>query len=243
MSFYDELSKVYDVLFPEDEVTSDFLESRSKVDYKVLDIACGTGSYAKKVALTSMHVDGIDLDNNMIKLAKEGLSLKNVEFYQGDMTKIKELFEKESYGLVYCIGNSIVHLENISLIERLFEDVYNLLIKDGTFIVQIINFDSIIEKGYKKLPQLENEEKKVKFQREYKYKKEDNIMEFETDLAIKEKEVIRHYYNKIPLVPLKRQELLELYLKVGFKDIKLYGDFNLESFIEPSTYLVIEGTK
>lgn len=71
MSFYEELSRVYDIVFPAEEKTINFLIKNNEKSLRVLDIACGTGSYSAAIAKLGYVVDGVDIDTNMINIAKK----------------------------------------------------------------------------------------------------------------------------------------------------------------------------
>ncbi len=242
MKFYKELSKVYDIVFPKDEKTLKFLLKDIKGNSKVLDLACGTGTYSLALALKGHRVDAIDLGDEMIKLAK-GKGGLYANFALGDMTKFKEEFPEERYDLVYCIGNSIVHLKNKERIYKFIEDIYDVLIDDGALIVQIVNYDRIIKHDIKALPTIEKPEKGVSFIRNYNYKQDEEVVEFKTELIINKNDTEERFENSVDLIALKKDEIREIFHKAGFKDIQVYGGFSEEEYTNESFALVIKGMK
>lgn len=67
-------------------------------DAKVIDIACGNGSLALKMAVNAAHVTGIDLSPGMIKYAKrraERAGAKNVSFIEMDASDLSGFANKE----------------------------------------------------------------------------------------------------------------------------------------------------
>ncbi len=242
MKFYKELSKVYDTVFPKDEKTLNFLLKDLKSNSKVLDLACGTGTYSLALALKGHRVDAIDLDEEMIQLAKGKAGLY-ANFAQGDMTKLQEEFQGKKYDLVFCIGNSIVHLKSKEKIEKFIQDIYEVLTDDGALTVQIVNYDRIIKHDIKALPTIERPEKGVKFIRNYDYKKEEGKVEFQAELIINKNDKEEICENSVDLIALQRDEINDMFYKAGFKDIKIYGNFSEEEFNEDSFALVIKGMK
>ena len=226
MKFYKELSKVYDTVFPKDEKTLRFLLKDLKSNSKVLDLACGTGTYSLSLALKGNRVDAIDLDEDMIQLAK-GKGGLYANFVQGDMTKFREEFQGKRYDLVYCIGNSI----------------YEVLIDEGALTVQIVNYDRIIKHDIKALPMIDRPEKGVKFIRNYNYKQDEEKIEFQTELIINKNDDEERFQNSVDLIALKKDEIKGMFHKAGFKEIEVYGGFSEEDFIEESFALVIKAVK
>lgn len=242
MKFYKELSKVYDIVFPKDETTLKFLCKALNHNSKVLDLACGTGTYSVALAQKGHRVDGIDLDEEMIALAngKGGLF---ANFKVGDMTRFHEVFDSEKYDMVYCIGNSIVHLKNKGKIENFITDIYKNLNEEGTLIIQIVNYDRIINQNIKSLPTIDRHEKGVKFIRNYNYREHEEKVEFQTELIIYNDSKEEKLSNSVDLIALRKNELEEMLKKAGFKTVKAYGGFSEELFSEDSFALVVKGVK
>lgn len=242
MKFYKELSKVYDIVFPRDETTLKFLCKNLKGNSKVLDLACGTGTYSAALAQKGHRVDGIDLGEEMIAQAK-GKGGLFADFVVGDMTKAREVFTGKKYDFIFCIGNSIVHLKNKEKIETLIQDSYDMLIDEGALVIQIVNFDRVIINNVKSLPTIDRSEKGVKFVRNYNYEKDQNKVEFNTELLISKDDKVEKYENSVDLVALRMEDLKAMFEKAGFMDIKIFGDFSEEEFCDNSFALVIRGIK
>ncbi|MFW5799595.1 MAG: class I SAM-dependent methyltransferase [Spirochaetota bacterium] len=65
-----------------------------KEDSKVIDIACGTGALVFELAKKSRYVMGFDLSEDSIAynlFKKDKYNIDNVDFLQGDATKLSEL--------------------------------------------------------------------------------------------------------------------------------------------------------
>jgi glycine/sarcosine N-methyltransferase len=243
MKFYDELSKVYDIVFRKDEETVRFLKSGLKDVAKVLDIACGTGTYSIELAKDGHGVSGIDLDSEMIALANVKAQGLDAKFIQGDMTKVKYIFEWESFNSVFCIGNSLVHLQDRQTIKQQIIDIYNLLERNGSMVLQIINFDRIINKNITSLPTIDRKEEGVKFIRNYRHVDNKSLVYFETELIISKDGKDEVYKNSVPLLAIQSEELVAIVRKAGFREINIYGDFSKNSFDEDSYALILQAIK
>lgn len=242
MKFYKELSKVYDIVFPKDEQTLKFLLKELRGNSKVIDLACGTGTYSLALALKGHRIDAVDLGEEMIKLARVKAGLY-ANFVVGDMTRIKDIFPGERYDFAYCIGNSIVHLKNKEKIQEFIKDIYDVLGEDGKLIVQIVNYDRIIKQDIKSLPTINSPEKGIKFIRNYNLDEDKEKIEFKTELVVKRDDKEEIYENSVDLIALKKEELEDMFVKAGFKGIKVYGGFSEEEFNNESFALVIKGIK
>ncbi len=65
---------------------------------KVIDIACGNGVLARKIAAKAAHVTGIDLSTEMIDYARkqsEKAGIKNLEFVEMDATDLSGFKDQE----------------------------------------------------------------------------------------------------------------------------------------------------
>lgn len=242
MSFYSELCKVYDIVFPKDEEVVTFLEGQLKKQGNVLDLACGTGNYSIALGEKGHKVIGIDLDEEMIKLANKKNKNSNVTFYAIDMKNFKEI-NNEKYNLIFCIGNSLVHLSNTNEILDLLKNAYLKLEDKGKLIIQIINYDRILEKDIAALPTIDRKDKDVKFIRDYSYSQSKDILYFNTELIISSSGKEEIYKNSVPLLPLKSQKIIDLVKTAGFSEIKSYGSFNKEAYNKDSYVLIVEATK
>lgn len=75
---------------------------------KVLDIGCGYGYVAQKVASKASLVTGIDLDKRNLNKGMKNYQLKNLKFVYGDATKYKF---KEKYDYV-ILSNVLEHIDD-----------------------------------------------------------------------------------------------------------------------------------
>ncbi len=248
MAFYQELSKVYELVFPLSNETLNFIENNLKKGSKVLDLACGSGEYSIRLSKDGYEVYALDLDEAMIlKLTKKaednGLSLTAVT---GDMLQAKELVPSKLQG-IFCIGNSLVHLTSTNKIGELLNKLYSMLLPDGILIIQILNYDRILDQRISKLPEIKivtQDSKEISFKRFYSFPKDSITISFDTLLKIKENNNIESFENSIPLLPLRSLELHRLLTSAGFKNIELYGSFSGEAFEKEKSFpLIIKAAK
>lgn len=236
MNFYNVLSKYYDVIFTKDENTVNFLKGDLQINSKVLDVACGTGTYSIALGEEGVKVQGMDLDEEMINKAIAKNNNSNVRFIAGDMLKLENIYEAHSFHKVFCIGNSLVHLSTKEEIEKAIEQMYKVLKKEGTLVIQIINYDRILSKNIKALPTILREEQGVEFVRKYELNGEGKII-FLGQINIEEDG--NSYENGVELIPLQSEELKQMLLKIGFKNIEFYGSFKKETYNKEESYALV----
>jgi len=237
MGFYEELSKYYDVIFPAGEEQICFLKEVLGIPPKaVLDIACGTGGYSLELAKLGYSVTAADLDAEMLrrlsdKVREEGLPIRLIQANMLDL----ESSLSDKYNLAFCIGNSIVHLDNLSQIKDFLVSVKKLLHNDGGLVIQIINFDRILLRDIRNLPAIEDKKLGLTFERNYQYDRQKNIIYFKTKLSVDN----AVYENEIPLYPLLQDELVDAVMSAGFKKIKLFGDFSGNEFDKYNSFMLV----
>ncbi|KNF09499.1 methyltransferase domain-containing protein [Gottschalkia purinilytica] len=245
MGFYEELSKYYDIVFPTSMMTVKFISDRVKKHSKILDIACGTGNYSIELSKLGYKVDGVDLDDEMINNALNKANENNlkINFKAGDMRDIHNILKDESYDMVFCIGNSLVHLQSLKEIEELIKNIYQITRENGKIIIQIVNYDRILDFNIDYLPTISDKDKGIEFIRKYDYDDKDKKVYFNTELVVKRDERKESYTNSIPLFPLRVSELEDILKNIGFKRIELYGSFKEDKYTKDSFHTIVVAEK
>lgn len=221
--FYTEISKYYDYIFPVSNAKLSLIRELAGDKPKdILDVACGSGGYSKKLKNLGYNVTAIDLDKSMISQLKE--ADMEIDTRVLNMLDIDKLHKK--FDLIFCIGNSMVHLNDNAEISRFLEKCKNSLKPGGYLLVQIVNYDRILEKNIKSLPTIENKEVGLIFERYYEYLPEDHKIDFKTVLKVDGLNLENH----VLLHPITSKEFVGLLEKLGYKNIHMYGNFNKDVY-------------
>lgn len=239
MSFYTSISDYYRMMFPLNPKQIQFVKDRisNPQEMSLLDIGCGTGDLSLELATSFEKVVGIDLDSAMLNAArKEAKKIKNIKFHQLNMMDIKSRFGPDAFDAILCFGNTLVHLENTSAILDFFMQINSILKEGGKFLLQIINYDRILDHNIDSLPTLDNNH--INFVRNYHYWKDRHLIEFETILTIKSTNQV--ILNNIPLFPIRQSEIEKLLFQAGFKTIQFFGDFMGDPLLPESIPMIIE---
>ena len=226
--FYTSIANYYEEIFPIGPAKVKFLMKGNPKT--ALDIACATGETMKALQDEGIKVSGIDLDETFVEMAKE----KNLDVKKLNMLELDEI--KEKFDLLYCIGNSIAHLKEYNEIRKFLEKAYERINSNGRIVIQFINFEKFLgqedENGYLgSLPDIKNDE--FIFHRFY-FKEKEHIR-FNTRLIVND--IIIE--NNEMLFPLLKDEVVSMMLEIGFKNIKVYGNFKGEEFDEKVSQPVI----
>jgi glycine/sarcosine N-methyltransferase len=144
---------------------------------------------------------------------------------------------------VFCIGNSIVHLGSADQIRNAIMQMKGLLNADGTLILQIINFDRILQKGITSLPTISNPERKLEFKRDYSLDESSGLIHFDSILTVEENDRTTKLENRVDLYPLRSRNLQEILDGVGFRTISFFGGFNEETYEPADSFLLVASAK
>ena len=248
MDFYESISAWYDHIFPVDPQAVRFLSGRARAGCRVLDLACGTGGHAVQLAHLGYRVTGVDLDAAMIGLAQAKAAEAAAaggpagearpEFQALDMREAGRSLPP-GYGLIYCIGNSLVHLESEQAIGSVLADCRSLLEPGGHLVVQILNYDRIVSRHVVELPTLVSQDPRLSFVRRYDYSAGDRVVMFRTELTVREPGGERTVANTVPLWILKKEALERLARAAGFFDREAFGGFGGEPLGPDSLPLIL----
>ncbi len=226
MKFYQQFSSYYDHIFPLKKQKLNFIKDNIVKQGPILDLATGTGSYAIALAEEGYQVKGLDLSPRMISIAKNKAYEADVkvDFRAEDMKRIDQIYQGDNFSLISCIGNSLVHLDNEDEIKQVLRKIYKLLQSGGRLLIQIVNYDRIINKDIDSLPSIKGQNGLIKLIRDYEFI-EDKV-KFKTKLITLRGE----FKNHVLLHPLQSDKLREILKGVGFRKIDFYEDFNYSRY-------------
>lgn len=184
---------------------------------------------------------GIDNDSCLLDIALE--KKKKIDsdavFLNSDMRKIEEVFERERFDLITCMGNTMVHLGSNAELCRFFDSVNSLLKKGGTFAGQIVNYDNKITQGDSAFNEIERDD--FIFIRGNKVIEQGEKIEFSGELILKE--TGEKFMNTVSLYPVNSYAVRRGLEGSGFNLIRFYGNFDREDYEEASNALIFIAEK
>ncbi len=222
MSFYSDFAEHYEEVFPFRGETYAFLKRHLPIGARrVLDVGCGTGHYCGKLAEEGFEATGIDLDPEMIVQARR--TYPAAVFLTMDMTAIGEL--GGSFDAAFCIGNVFSHL-GPGQRSRFLSVLTVVLRPGGTWIVQTVNWDRILEAGETSFPERRLPSSGLVFRREYRDVTTDRVR-FLTRLASERGMV---FEGETILYPLAATTRDALHHEHGLHPEARFGDFREAPF-------------
>ena len=182
--------------------------SNVKGGEKVLDLACGNGRLLESLKGKSIEYLGIDLSEELIKLAKNNYI--NNDFEVGDLMKLnKFIIRNKKYDYVFCLA-ALQHVPGKEARLKVLKDAKLLLSDKGTFVISNWNLweskhqKKIFKQGILKILGLN----KLDFK--------DLIFFWKDKNGDKKSKRYYHAFTK--------RELLGLAKRAGFKNIKVEKD-------------------
>jgi SAM-dependent methyltransferase len=132
-NYYDKFYHIKNYKMEVDFILQIFKKYKIKVR-NILDVGCGTGSHDKLLSLKGYHVTGVDLNEEMLKIARK--KVRNGIFIKGDMRSLDSVVSKQ-YDAVILLFNSIGYNTNKRDFRKTLKGVYNHLRKGGVFIFDL----------------------------------------------------------------------------------------------------------
>lgn len=111
---------------------------------RVLDVGCGTGNFSIKLAEMGCKVIGVDVSEEMLKIAREKIREKglNIEFHQIDVYDIS--FNDNEFDAVF----SMAAFEFIKEPKQAYNEMFRVLKPGGQLLIGTIHRDSSWGKLY-----------------------------------------------------------------------------------------------
>lgn len=101
----------------------------------LLDVGCGAGYFARKMAHRGARVVGVDISSRMIEHARnqEAMTPLGIDYRVGDAAEIDTLFPAGSFDA----ATSCVALQDMPEVARVLRAVYSVLRPQGRFVASI----------------------------------------------------------------------------------------------------------
>ncbi len=204
---YARMARYYDTIYAK------IVDYRSQVGYlekilakhmrkrpeSILDVACGTGNYTFVFARRGYRATGIDISDEMLRIAREKAPMKtNPQFFKMDMRKI-DLQAKHDVAVVLFGGFG--YLLERDEVGEFFESVTKQLNKGGLLVFEFWQDSAILPaatrpSGQKTWDRVEDGKKSIIRLNMSKYDAQSNILAISFDfyvLDIRRKELIDRF--------------------------------------------------
>ena len=227
MGFYSQFAEYYEAVFPFREEVHAFLKSLLPVGRRrILDTGCGTGHYCGRFAADGHEVVGIDLDPQMIEVARRHYPAPT--FHCMNMLEIGRL--TPPFDLIFCVGNVAPHLTQEEF-SGFLGTVERILRPGGQWIFQVVNWDAILGLDSHTFRVRTLGTRNATFHRQYREISAARVR-FLTRLVADNRIV---FEGDVWLYPMRTEVVLEVHRERGFDLIGHFADFQRAPFDAAST--------
>lgn len=231
MKSYSDFVQFYEDIFPFRIKTFEFLNSYFQPEFKtVLDLGCGTGSYISRFTSIAEKAVGIDNDAEMINFAEKKYT--EAEFHKMNVLDLEKLNGK--FDLIYSIGNVVSHL-SFEDQKKLAANLSEKINKNGIWIFQTVNWNSVLQKKYQKFNPITKEDKSLKFIREYRNISPEKVTFY---LKLEENDEIV-FEEEDDLYPFQAEKYIEIYSSSGFSLLDHFGNYEKQIYSDESPANII----
>ena len=245
---YDIEHEYYDILF--DDLNHDYkfyLDMAKHHGTPILECMCGTGRILLHLAGQGLAVDGFDLNDRMLNLAKEKIvrepdDVKNkIHIWKDDLRDFKA---SKKYNLIIIPFSSFLHILTKEDRLQAFAMVKNALADGGVFIVDIFNPDmtrpeNVLRFDRGKIKQIpETGETLARFYSQ-QFNREKQTMEVQYIYDRTDSQgIVRRKFNTMEIAYLFYQDMKELAEETGLSIVQVYGDHDKSEFTEKSPTMI-----
>lgn len=228
---YDAFSGVYDILMSDadydgrTEYICEIFKRLGKKPSLLLDLCCGTGSFAIRLATKNIGVIGVDISPDMLDCAKK----------RSDCCKAEVLYlcqsaaELDLYGTVdgaICCLDSINHITDPSELQEAFNKVSLFLEPNCPFVFDVNTPYKHREVLADNTFVIENGDVYCVWQNSYF--EEDEITEIKLDFFIKENGAYKRSTQLIEERSYPLEAIKAMLTKAGFETVGIYKDMTFE---------------
>jgi len=233
MDFYRALSEYYDEIFPLKEPQKIFLHDYLSQEAltSVLDIGCGTGTFALEISQGGVKVLGVDLSDEMVEISKKKAQERGIiaSFAKADMRDLSEI-QGEFEGIL-CLGNTIAHVSGETELNQVLAQFRE---KGAHLLLQTVNYDRILANQVKELPIIKTNH--LTFYRFYTYRVDGKI---DFSMRIEFPETKQEVSGVNILFPITSSVLKRAMQDTGWEISGLWGSYDREPWTENSPATIV----
>ena len=232
LSIYKQYPELYDYLFggeKEDELEFlmwIFAFLNLDKSSPILDMGSGTGRLLLPLTKEGYNVQGMEPYQGMNDIAKNKAKNQEIEV-KVENGSFQTLNNEEKYSLIYSINGTMAYLKDINEYEESFSNVARALKPDGFFIVDLMNFFSLI-KNYK-YPEIQNlvfDKKKILALTNHEVDYENEMWIHKSSIFIQQEDSWNKVDDVHRLNMVNRKELILYGQGAGLEVINIFNSIN-----------------
>ncbi|MHC5372719.1 class I SAM-dependent DNA methyltransferase [Enterococcus sp. LJL120] len=192
----------------------------------ILELACGTGALAVELAKADYQVTALDLSEEMLMVAADRAIAAEVDiqFVEGNMLDLSEIGQ---YQAITCYSDSLCYMRNQAEVQQVFDEVYQALDEQGTFIFDVHSLYKIDQLFPEYSYHYQTDEFAFLWE-SYPGQKAHSIEHFLTFFVQTEEE--EEIFIRKDELHQERTYPLEIYINMlenaGFENVKIFADFS-----------------
>lgn len=189
---FDEYAKYYDLLYRDKDydAEAEYINQLIRRHYSsantILDLGCGTGKHAELLTEKGYYVHGIDVSDGMLKQAfKRAERNDNLKF---SLSNIQDFNLGKKFDVITALFHVMSYQESDEKVNKVLKNAYNHLHENGILVFDCWYGPAVLtEKPEVRVKRLENDEIVVTRIAEPLMRENDNIVEVNYDIFIKNK--------------------------------------------------------
>ena len=239
MTFIQNLVEYYDELYHINDAVRQFytkLQDQYPTPLKLLNIACGTGSFEFELAKAGFDVTGLEVASAL--LASANLKRRNqmlaIRFFRMSVLEMNKYLGKKFYNVISCLNNRLAFVYERELLKKIFNDCRELLSPGGTLVLHVYNYEQL--KGEGKIIIAAKSSIRAKLSTE--------VMQDKDGRCFLSKNLESGNGHILPVLkderiyPVRAQEIQAFAKAAGFQRCSLYSDFAGTPFSAVSSELI-----
>lgn len=178
---------------------------------KIMEIGCGTGEILQRLASYGYEVSGIDISEEMLRIAKS--KYDSLDIKKEDMRIIKN--ENEFDGVV-CVFDALNYLQSFEELKLVFENIKRAIKPNGIFLFDLLNrkmIDSMFPEDI-----FADDRENMSIIWKHSYNEETDLDKISTSFFIREEKNVYKRYDEIFYKKIySSKKILQLITEVGFE--------------------------
>lgn len=230
---YDQFGDIENYLGSEEEFFKQVLNENNVST--ILDCACGTGQHLYMLSKLGYKVCGSDYSDSMLEVSKKNLERlkENIPLKQCDFRYLEKVYE-DKFDAIVCLTTSLPHLHTNEDLIIALTSMKNRLNDNGILILTQGTTHYTIN-----MPAIEVVVNMPDFSRVFVKEHDDYFQTIHVLDLYHSKEKIQNNQYDIVYKIILDEDYKTLLAKAGFKDIKIYGDYNRTLYNGQSKRLII----
>lgn len=254
MEQYGNFAYIYDELMDDVdyerwvEHIEEIIEDNGVKVKNILELACGTGNVTLLLANKNYDIAGVDISQEMLEVAyMKSQEMKTpLVLLEQDIVDLD--FDLYDLDCVLCACDGFNYITSLEDLKKVFEKSYSLLKKEGILLFDVSSYykiKNILGNNFMG----ETRENLAYMWTNY-FDEESQLIDMDLDFFVKldvddgeEDNLFERYKENHQQRAHKKKELENLLKDVGFEDIKMYGDFEMNEPREDSERIFVSAIK